>query len=79
MNRFALEYVNKNRDQIRDDYPNFSDFKKGFDIKPTLEEMIKYAKEKKLDYNEILFTNRFRNTYDTNYSGRIQYYRHMLI
>ena len=55
MNRFALEYVNSHRKNLAEDYPDFEKFKKDFDIGSTLEEMIKYAEEKKLEYNEEQF------------------------
>ena len=55
MNRFALEYVNENRDQLMDDYPSFADFKEKFDLKPITIEMIEYAKNNKLEYKEDQF------------------------
>ena len=55
MNRFALEYVNENRDQLMDDYPSFADFKEKFDLKQVTIEMIEYAKNNKLEYKEDQF------------------------
>ncbi len=56
MNRFALEYVNKNRDKLTIDYPSFEDFKVKFDLKSATNDLIEYAKDKKLEYNEDQFT-----------------------
>ena len=55
MNRFALEYVNDNRDQLMDEYLSFADFKEKFDLKSATKELIEYATKKKLEYNKDQF------------------------
>ncbi|MEN8929288.1 MAG: S41 family peptidase [Flavobacteriales bacterium] len=55
MNRFALEYVNENRDEMMDDYLSFSDFKEKFDVESVTNELIEYAKNNKLEYKEDQF------------------------
>ena len=52
MNRFALEYVNQNRDKLKADYPDFKSFKKSFELDKALKEMIAYAEKNKLEFNE---------------------------
>ena len=52
MNRFALEYVNDNRDKLKEEFPDFAKFKTSFDIEEVSRELISYAEGKDLKYNE---------------------------
>lgn len=52
MNRFALEYVNKNRENFASLYPDFESFKATFDLKSAVAELTAFAAENKLEYNE---------------------------
>lgn len=52
MNRFALTYVNKNRDKLSDKFPTFKDFNTDVNIDKLTKELIKYAKDEKLEYDK---------------------------
>ena len=55
MNRFALEYVNENRNWLDSNYSDFQVFKSDFDLDSALNKMIEYAETKKLEFNQEQF------------------------
>jgi carboxyl-terminal processing protease len=53
INFFTLSYVDDHRKELEDKYPTFQSFLDGFTIKDeVLKDMIAYATEEDLDYNE---------------------------
>ncbi len=55
MNRFALEYVNSNRESLAKQYPDFETFKKSFDLESAIKAMNDYAETKKVEFNQAQF------------------------
>ena len=55
MNSFILEYVDKNRKKLKEKYPTFADFKKGFDGSSLTKDLIEAAKKEKLEFNKEEF------------------------
>jgi len=55
LNRFCIEYVNDNRDEIKKKYPTFEAFNKNFNIKKAAKQLTKYAEEAGLEYDSDQF------------------------
>ena len=53
MNQFALNYVDKNREELLRMYPSLEAYKKDFDPAYVLQEMIAYAEKEGVAYNEV--------------------------
>ena len=51
-NQFSLYYVNKNRDILEKKYSNFEKYKTSFNTKNPLQELIEFAKDEGIDFNE---------------------------
>jgi len=51
-NQFSLYYVNKNRDNLEKKYSNFEKYKTSFNTKNALQELIEFAKDEGIDFNE---------------------------
>ena len=51
-NQFSLYYVNKNRDNLEKKYSNFEKYKTSFNTKNALQELIDFAKDEGIDFNE---------------------------
>ena len=51
-NQFSLYYVNKNRKELEKKYSNFEKYKMSFNTKNPLQELIEYAKNEGIDFNE---------------------------
>ena len=51
-NQFSLYYVNKNRNNLEKKYSNFEKYKSSFNIKNPLQELIEFAKNEGIDFNE---------------------------
>jgi len=82
MNRFALEYVNKNRVWLDSNYSDFEVYKAEFDLEDALNEMKEYASSKNLDYNKEEFiqaeeaiTIRLKALIAQNYWGFSEFYQ----
>ncbi len=52
MNTFVLDYIDKNRDKLKQKYPEFSKFKAEYDAEQLSKELISYAKKEGLDYDK---------------------------
>lgn len=52
LNKYALIYVNKNRDELKSKYKTFEDFEKNFDETPLIQGLFDYAAENDLEYDE---------------------------
>ncbi len=81
MNRFALEYVNQNRDWLDSNYSDFQHFKSDFEIDSALSQMIEYAEAKKLEFDQEQFdeakeatTIRLKALIAQNYWGFSEFY-----
>lgn len=55
MNRFALTWVNKNRGKLESKYISFDKFKSNFNTDKVMKELVKYAEEEGLEYNDEQF------------------------
>jgi carboxyl-terminal processing protease len=55
MNRFALTWVNKNREKLESKYISFDKFKSNFKTEKVMKELFEYAEEEGLEYNEEQF------------------------
>ena len=55
MNRFALTWVNKNREKLESKYISFDKFKSNFKTDKVIKELFKYAEEEGLEYNDEQF------------------------
>ncbi len=82
MNRFALEYVNQNRDWLDSNFNEFKVFKSDFEIDSALSEMIEYAESKKLEFDQEEFdeakeaiTIRLKALIAQNYWGFSEFYQ----
>lgn len=82
MNRFALEYVNKNRVWLDSNYSEFKNFQESFDMQNALSQMIQYATDKNLTYKEDEFsqaeeaiTVRLKALIAQNYWGFSEFYQ----
>ncbi len=51
-NQFSLYYVNKNRDNLEKKYSNFEKYKTSFNTKNALQELIEFAKDEGINFNE---------------------------
>ena len=51
-NQFSLYYVNKNRDNLEKKYSNFEKYKMSFNTKNALQELIEFAKDEGINFNE---------------------------
>ena len=51
-NQFSLYYVNKNRNNLEKKYSNFEKYKTSFNTKNALQELIEFAKDEGINYNE---------------------------
>ena len=51
-NQFSLYYVNKNRDNLEKKYLNFKKYKTSFNTKNALQELIEFAKDEGINFNE---------------------------
>lgn len=51
-NQFSLFYVNKNRDNLEKKYSNFEKYKTSFNTKNALQELIEFAKDEGINFNE---------------------------
>ncbi len=51
-NQFSLYYVNKNRNNLEKKYSNFEKYKTSFNTKNALQELIEFAKDEGIDFNE---------------------------
>jgi len=82
MNRFALEYVNKNRVWLDSNYSDFKVYQESFDMQNALSQMIQYATDKNLTYKEDEFsqaeeaiTVRLKALIAQNYWGFSEFYQ----
>ena len=55
LNRFALTWVNKNREKLESKYISFDKYKSNFKTEKVIKELFKYAEEEGLEYNEDEF------------------------
>ena len=55
MNRFSLTWVNKNREKLESKYISFDKFKSNFKTEKVMKELVKYAEEEGLEYNDEQF------------------------
>ncbi len=55
-NQFALSWVNKNRETLEKKYPSFNEYNKSFSSKKIIKELIEYAANEGLEYNEEEFS-----------------------
>jgi carboxyl-terminal processing protease len=81
MNRFALEFVNKNRTWLDSNYSDFKTFKSQFLLEKPLAEMIDFAAEKKLEFSQEEFDQakeaisfRLKALIAQNYYGYSEFY-----
>ena len=51
-NQFSLYYVNENRDNLEKKYSNFEKYKTSFNTKNALQELIEFAKDEGINFNE---------------------------
>ena len=51
-NQFSLYYVNKNRENLEKKYSNFEKYKTSFNTKNALQELIEFAKDEGINFNE---------------------------
>ena len=51
-NQFSLYYVNKNRNNLEKKYSNFEKYKTSFNTKNALQELIEFAKDEGINFNE---------------------------
>ncbi len=70
MNRFALEYVNENREEMDKDFVSFEAFKKDFKIDKITKKLIKYAEDEGLEYDKEGYKEA-ENTIKTQLKARI--------
>lgn len=70
MNRFALEYVNDNREEMDKDFASFEEFKKDFKIDKVTKKLIKYAEDEGLEYDKEGYKEA-ENTIKTQLKARI--------
>ena len=52
MNQFSLIWVNKNREKLENKYTSFKKFKSDFNIEKVTKELIEYAEEEGLEFDE---------------------------
>ncbi len=52
LNKFALMYVNKNRDQLLAEYPDINTFDQNFPVEQSMEEFIAFAEKEGVDRND---------------------------
>ena len=52
LNKYALLYVNENRDLLKEKYPTFESFVENFDETPLMQGLFDYATENDLEYDE---------------------------
>ena len=55
MNQFALTWVNDNRNKLENKYPSFKKFKTDFKTDKVIKELITYAENEGLEFNEESF------------------------
>ncbi len=51
-NSFSLEYVDKNRDMLKKEYPDFNSYKSNFNTNKVMKEFISYAESEKIAFSE---------------------------
>jgi carboxyl-terminal processing protease len=56
-NQFSLYYVNKYRKNLENKYPNFKDYKLNFKTEKPLQELINFANEDGIEFNEKQFND----------------------
>ena len=69
-NQFSLYYVNKNRNNLEKKYSNFEKYKSSFNIKNPLQELIEFAKDEGIDFNEKQY-NESKKTIETRLKANI--------
>lgn len=71
MNQFALEYLNKNRNELMAKYKTVEQFKKEFKFTPELQtEMTNYFANDKIEYNEVEF-NRSKRWFELRFKASV--------
>lgn len=70
MNRFALEYVNDNREKMDKEFTSFEAYKADFKIDKVVKKLIKYAEDEGLEYDKDGYKEA-ENTIKTQLKARI--------
>lgn len=69
-NQFSLYYVNKNRDDLEKKYSNFEKYKTSFNTKNALQELIEFAKDEGINFNEKQY-NKSKKTIEVRLKANI--------